>query len=54
MDPKEEVAKQIGLLTIANIEQAVLIQKLQFQLSNQQIPGYESDQEGQGLPHTIS
>jgi hypothetical protein len=50
------LAEQIGLLIIANCEQACLIQELQKQLSDKAdspamtIPGYETDQEGQGPP----
>jgi hypothetical protein len=48
------LAEQVGLLIIANCEQAQLINQLQAELAKQKtelvIPGYETDQEGQGPP----
>lgn len=50
------LAEQIGTLIIANCEQAKLISQLQAELAKRDkkpdfvIPGYETDQEGQGPP----
>ena len=50
MNTREQVALQIGLLTLANIEQASVIEELKSKESKITIPGYETDQEGQGQP----